>query len=107
MVEPPISEAKLLLLEAGQVVVRLKRWKAGWEVLKDGVVVMNQGRAAAESAMWWNGTSSHDLSKAPVVPVCKGNTGIPAVTGHYLDRLSNWGWQREFKGKTRCIRTIV
>lgn len=75
VLEPPISEAKLFLLEAGQVVVRLKRWKAGWEVLKDGEAVMNQGRPEAESAMWWNGTSSPDLTMAPVVPVCKGKTG--------------------------------
>lgn len=50
VLDPPISEAKLFLLEAGQVVVRLKRWKAGWEVLKDGEALMNQGRQEAEES---------------------------------------------------------
>lgn len=81
MLEPPINEAKLLLLEVGQVVVKLKRWKAGWEELKDGEGVMNQGSPETESAIWWNGSSSPDLTKAPVVPVCNGKTGSQVLLG--------------------------
>lgn len=69
--------ATLFLLEAGQVVVRLKRWKAGWdEVLNDGEVVMSQGRPAAVSVNWCTGTISPVLTIAPVVPVCKGKTRL-------------------------------
>ena len=84
--EPLISDAMLFLLEAGQVVVRLKRWKAGWDVLNDGEVVMYQGMPAGVSVIWCRGTMSPVLTIAPVLPVCKGKTKPPAVTGHYLER---------------------
>ena len=70
-----MSVAKLFPLDAGQDVVRLRLWKAGWQVLNDDEVFMSQGRPVTVSASWCTGTISPVFTIAPVVPVCKGNTG--------------------------------